>query len=1335
MTGHFPMVFRRSSLLVAAALCGAPLAQAATSELLISEYGEGSGFNKYIEIYNGTGAPVDLESYEVWRISNGGNWPEATISLSGILGDGEILVVHNPGSASNPVNTTIAGAGDQQLATGTLSHNGDDAIGLAKGGNLIDAVGEDGADPGSGWDVAGVSNATADQVLVRKETVCGPTTDWTASRGTSPADSEWIVLANEDWRDIGIHSNTCGGAGGAALTEPFDDASQFTTSTPFFSDGFGDFFGISDGFGGGDFGGFAAPNGVKAYTGLTGSFLTGMDLNGEGAALPILVDWTAIDISGLSSIEFRGDFAEFFDVPGDIDASDYIQVEYQIDGGGFVPLISFRLDVDEPDDFNGVFREDLDFDGRGEGAVLGDAAQTFIKPIAGSGTSLDLRLSLLVEAGDEDFAVDNFIIQQAGPAGPQCIDPIAIADVQGPGDVTPLAGQEVVIRGLVTADFGSEILIQDDSGNPRSGMVVFASGNSASVGDEVCVTGIASERFEQTQVGGNGNPDAQVEILGSGKDLPAPVVLTTAEIASGGAAAEQWEAMLVRVENVTVANADLGFGEFSVDDGSGPARVDDKGAFTYIPQAGQALEFVQGPLNYTFGNFKIEPRDDEDISVAPQVCGDPVTLISAIQGTGAASPLVDSPVAIEGIVVGDFQDGAGSNGDLNGFFVQEEDSDADGNPQTSEGIFVFDGSNPAVDVQVGDKVRVSGLVTEFFDMTQIDTLSVLLVCDTGQPLPAPTAVTLPLAEADSLEAVEGMYVTFPQDLTISEYFNFDRFGEILLSSGRLFQPTGVFDPETPESAALAASNALDQVLLDDGLTVQNPDPAIHPNGAEFTLDNRFRGGDRVQGVTGVINYAFSAYRIQPTRGATYTAVNPRSEAPDDTGGSLKVASFNVLNYFNTLDNGTDDICGASQNQECRGADNLDEQVRQLAKISAALIAMDADIIGLIELENTPGVEAAADIVAAMNLELGDGAYDYIDTGVIGTDAIKVGLLYRTATVNPAGAYAVLDSQAFVNPFNADTDRNRPALAQTFVEIADGADVTVVVNHLKSKGSGCGPDDDSIEQGSCNLTRTAAAQELASWLATDPTGSGDTDILIIGDLNSYDREDPIITLTDAGYTDLAAVFLGELAYGYLFGGQLGYLDYALASEALLPQVTGVTHWHINADEPDILDYDTSFKQDAQDALYEPNAYRSSDHDPVIVGIDLNRPPVCENVQASVDEIWPPNHQLVDVEVLGVTDPDSDPVSLVIDRIFQDEPLNAAGDGDTYIDGFGVGTGTAQVRAERSGKGNGRVYYIGFTATDTAGNSCSGEIETSVPRNRGKKGQAIGDGPLFDSTGTP
>jgi len=259
-----------------------------------------------------------------------------------------------------------------------------------------------------------------------------------------------------------------------------------------------------------------------------------------------------------------------------------------------------------------------------------------------------------------------------------------------------------------------------------------------------------------------------------------------------------------------------------------------------------------------------------------------------------------------------------------------------------------------------------------------------------------------------------------------------------------------------------------------------------------------------------------------------------------------------------------------------------------------------------ELENTTGVEPLADIVAGLP------SYAYINTGTIGTDTIKVGLIYRPAVVTPIGAFQILDSTD--DPRFIDT-RNRPSLAQTFEVNATGARFTVVVNHLKSKGctGASGLDADQGDGQSCwNPTRTQAAQALVDWLATDPTGSGDADYIIMGDLNSYAMEDPVDAIkagsddvagTNDDFTNLIFQYQGAYAYSYTFDGQAGYLDHALSNVSLTPQITGAADWHINSDESDVLDYDTSFKPASQDALYEPNAYRSSDHDPVIVGLDL------------------------------------------------------------------------------------------------------------------------------------
>jgi hypothetical protein len=188
------------------------------------------------------------------------------------------------------------------------------------------------------------------------------------------------------------------------------------------------------------------------------------------------------------------------------------------------------------------------------------------------------------------------------------------------------------------------------------------------------------------------------------------------------------------------------------------------------------------------------------------------------------------------------------------------------------------------------------------------------------------------------------------------------------------------------------------------------------------------------------------------------------------------------------------------------------------------------------------------------------------------------------------------------------------MAQTFLVNATGARFTVAVNHLKSKGSDCndvGDPDLGDGQGNCSQTRRAAAEALVDWLATDPTGSGDPDFIIIGDLNSYAQEDSIDEIkagsddtlgTSDDFTNLINLFQGIYAYSYTFDGQAGYLDYALANESLLAQITGATEWHINSDEPDVLDYDTTFKPPSQDALFEVNPYRTSDHDPAIVGLN-------------------------------------------------------------------------------------------------------------------------------------
>ena len=571
-------------------------------------------------------------------------------------------------------------------------------------------------------------------------------------------------------------------------------------------------------------------------------------------------------------------------------------------------------------------------------------------------------------------------------------------------------------------------------------------------------------------------------------------------------------------------------------------------------------------------------------------CGETATLISAVQGAGAVSPLNGSVQQVEAIVTANFQGSA----NLNGFFLQQPEADA--NPATSEGLFVA--SN--LPVNTGDRVHVVGTIAETYGMTRLVNVSSLEVCSSGNALPAPAAVSLPFDQAgNDPEHWEGMLINLPQTLTVTENYNLARYGEILLSSnGRLVTPTQI---ALPGQAAIdtAADNALNQLLVDDGSNTQNLDPVLYPQPDGLSAANTLRSGYTVSDATGVLAYDFGVYRLEPTQALAFVADNSRPAVPENNvTASLKVASFNVLNFFNG------DGLGAGF-PTSRGADTLAEFNRQREKIINAIHALNADVVGLMEIENDGygNQSAIADLVAGLNQLAGAGSYAFVNPGLskVGTDEITVGMIYKPAKVTLQGAAAILDTS--VNPQFIDT-KNRPAVAQTFLDKASNKMLTVAVNHLKSKGSACddvNDPDTGDGQGNCNLTRTAAAHALASWLSGDPTHSGTGNSLIIGDLNAYAQEDPITALKQAGYVNLIETLVGnQAAYSYVFQGASGYLDHALASNALASQVKAVGEWHINADEPRALDYNTEFKTPGQVAgFYAADAYRSSDHDPLLV----------------------------------------------------------------------------------------------------------------------------------------
>lgn len=593
--------------------------------------------------------------------------------------------------------------------------------------------------------------------------------------------------------------------------------------------------------------------------------------------------------------------------------------------------------------------------------------------------------------------------------------------------------------------------------------------------------------------------------------------------------------------------------------------------------------------------------------------------IPQIQGNGATSPLVGKKVSTRGVVTKLLN---------NGFYLQ--DPTGDGLPDTSDGIFVFTSSAPTV--TAGQAITLTGTVAEFNTgaagnpatatrtVTQLTSPSAITVVGENQQV-MPTVLTLPATSAQ-LEAHEGMLVTIDTQLTASQNYFQGRFGQVTLSAqGRLIKPTNVHRPGSADALAMAASNAQRQILLDDGTSAQNPVKTPY-----IGADNTLRAGDTVDSLTGVIDFGLAtssntglaSYKIHPTQPVNFTRANVRTTAPAAVGGNVKVASFNVLNYFTTFTNGqtasgqTGQGCtlgGAVSASNCRGADNLDEFLRQRTKIVKALAALNADVVGLMEIQNN-GNTAVQNLVDALNAEVGANTYASIalPTAGTGTDAIRLAMIYKPAAVTPAGA--PLSDTHEVN--------SRPTLAQTFAA-PNGEKFSVLVNHFKSKGS-CPSSSDADNadagdgQGCWNGKRVEQASRLLAFMQTVTATAGDNDVVVIGDLNAYGKEDPVEVLTAAGLVNLSEAFEGSQHYSYVFDGEAGSLDHALSNAAHL--VSGVAHWHINADEPSIIDYERNFKRPSATAgcyvstetscsvdLYSATPYRSSDHDPVLIGLNL------------------------------------------------------------------------------------------------------------------------------------
>ncbi len=607
----------------------------------------------------------------------------------------------------------------------------------------------------------------------------------------------------------------------------------------------------------------------------------------------------------------------------------------------------------------------------------------------------------------------------------------------------------------------------------------------------------------------------------------------------------------------------------------------------------------------------------------PPAPSDPVS-IATIQGTGDASPLAGQAVTTTGVVTASY-----ATGGLDGYYIQTPGTG--GEPDShdaSNAVFVYSPTTVG-SVAIGDHVQVTGIAGEFYDQTQItvqaEGLKVL-----EEPAEAVKALTVGWPSTDQArETFEGMLWAPTGDFTVSDNYSLNQYGELTLAAGTepLRQPTDVAAPGTPENEAVATSNQARQVGLDDGastdfLKAENQDQPlpylteedhVRVNGAAtFTTDvvlSFSHGNWKFQPLNHLT--ADNAATVQP---ATFQAQRPA--APESVGGELQIASFNVLNYFTTTG---DQLSGCSYYKDrdgnpitvrsgclARGAANAENLQRQQDKIVAAINSLGADVVSLEEIENSAKFgkdrdAALAALTEALNADA-PGTWDYVRSPkdlpeLKNEDVIRTAFIYRTADAEPVGESVILDDNtAFSNA--------RKPLAQTFKAVGapDAEAFIAIVNHFKSKGSApdSGPNADQGDgQGAWNVARTAQAEALVAFADQLKADAGTDKVFLTGDFNAYSAEDPIKALEAAGYINQGAK---SGKHSYTFSGQVGSLDHIFASAAADAGVTGADVWNINSVESVALEY-SRFNVNAVN-FYEPNLFRASDHDPVLVGFNTS-----------------------------------------------------------------------------------------------------------------------------------
>ncbi|RMB68432.1 ExeM/NucH family extracellular endonuclease [Corynebacterium macginleyi] len=634
------------------------------------------------------------------------------------------------------------------------------------------------------------------------------------------------------------------------------------------------------------------------------------------------------------------------------------------------------------------------------------------------------------------------------------------------------------------------------------------------------------------------------------------------------------------------------------------------------------------PTNSGNESPAMQPGGSGDSENLPAPAG--ITPIVEIQGTGDASPLEGQNVATQGVVTGVW-----SEGGLNGFTIQ---TGGTGHEVTnaSPALFVHMGTKGADKYpRIGDSVEVTGQVSEYFGATQI-TASALKQLDTALEAVTPLAVDeLPRGDA-AREPFEHMLIQ-PGAYTVTNNYSLNQYGEVGLAPGKeaFRQPSDVHPPSTDPNSdlqKLAKENAERLVTLDDGRTrdylktdKDTPLPYIAQDSGKTIKSLRTTDTVEFQHPV-IVGYSHKQWRFQPTEpvtGETAGTDLPISwqesrgaelRAVDDVKGEYTIGAFNVLNYFTSLG---EEFGGSAYTDregnkvtvnrgKTRGAYTESALKDQERKIVAAINALDANVIGLSEIEDGYAVTGDFDqrdkalkrLTEKLNEAAGAEKWAYVPSPSkeqvpAHPDVIRTAFIYHKDVVKPVG-----ESRIFQDPRFSGTARE--PLAQEFQPLnsTDGSFVAVA-NHFKSKGSVAKGDGDAGDgQGNNPNVRNAQAQAVLDALHKQDDWQ-EKPLFALGDFNAYTHETALDVFRNDGFTVPAEKYGADTSYQ--FGGLLGSLDHVLANEVASGLVDDAQVWNINADEPVAFEYSRRNYNIVD--FYDDSPFRASDHDPVKVGFTL------------------------------------------------------------------------------------------------------------------------------------